>query len=303
MADGGSYGGMAQGNAFAAKWSDLEAQAGVVTNTPVHFFLDADARTSSGYYATASPMLPLAAGTVAQTRVDAGAQTSGERYDARLGFGAFDFRYVGGAAGARSTFDGGIIAPGFSGSYEFDAHWTLQLEGGESFALPTVLENFVSPADSSALVFDRNAMLAETLTYGDLRRFHASLTSLSERVTGLDPGTVHSFGVSAAWQIAPQLSLRAWILRDNDFTQPYEHIYRFGANPQPATVGSYWLTYDAGNVRVDALYRRDLLNYSADPHFDASVSAAISRELRLYGSTERIAGTRTFIFGIRTQTP
>ena len=302
-ADGGGYEGTTPSLDYYAKWSDVQAQAGVTTTTPIQFFADAGVRASSGYYWTSAASLPLTAGTVAQTRVDMGAQTAGDRYSARLGFGAFDLRYAGGSAGARSVLDGGMIAPSFAGSYAFDAHWTLEVQAAESFALPTILEAFVYPAETSRLTFDRNLLFAQTLSYGDLRRFRAAVTTLSERVSGLDNGTIHSAGISASWQIAPALSLRAWMLRDNDFTQPYEAVYRFGARPRPSTVGSYWLTYESAGVRIDALYRRDLLDYGADPHFDASVSAPISRSLRIFGATERRAGIRTVTLGLRAQTP
>lgn len=302
-ADGGGYDGAAQNIDYSAKWSDVQMQAGVTTNARVQFFSDASVRASSGYYRTSTAALPLTAGTIAQTHVDFGAQTAGDRYSLRAGAGAFDLRYAGGAGGARSTLDGGIVLPSFFGSYAFDPHWTLQVQAGESFALPTILEAFVYPPDSFALAFDRNMLLTGTLGYGDLRRFRASLTTMSERVTGLDSGTIHSSGISVAWQIAPALSLRAWLMHENDQTQPYEPIYRFGVRPQPATVGSYWLTYETTGLRIDAIYRRDLLDYQVDPHFDASISAPLSSGVRLFGSTERRAGTRLVTVGLRTQIP
>jgi len=303
IADGGGYDGATPSLDYYAKWSDVQAQAGVTTTAPIQFFLDGGARASSGYYWTTGTSLPLTAGTVAQTRVDVGAQTSGERYSARLGLGAFDLRYAGGSAGARSVLDGGMIAPSFSGSYAFDAHWKIDVQASESFALPTMLEAFVYPPEGPGLNFDRNLLFAQTLSYGDLRRFRAAVTTLSERVSGLDTGTIHSAGVSAQWQVAPALSLRAWLLRDNDFTEPSETLYRFGARPRPSTVGSYWLTYESAGLRIDALYRRDLLDYGADPHFDASISAPISSGLRIFGATERRAGARTFTIGLRALAP
>ncbi|HET9096391.1 MAG TPA: carboxypeptidase-like regulatory domain-containing protein [Candidatus Baltobacteraceae bacterium] len=302
VADGGGYDGADRRLAYSAKWSDVQAQAGVATNARIQFFTDAGARTSSGSYAAGAP-ISRTSGIITQARIDMGARTAGDRYSARIGVGAFDFAYSGGAAGAHTSLTGGMLAPGFAGTYAFDPHWSLQLHAGESFALPTILEAFVYPQDTPELEIDRNALLIETLNYGDLRRFRAAATVMSERVTGLDRGTIHSAGVSAEWQIAPTLSLRAWLLRENDFTRPYEPVYRFGAQARPATVGSYWLTYESAGLRIDAIYRRDLLDYAVDPHFDASISAPVGGGLRIFAATQRRAGTRGLAIGLRMDAP
>lgn len=302
LADGGYYDGAAPSVNYSAKWSDVQAQAGVATTTRIQFFTDAGVRASAGEY-TSSGAIGTAAGIITQTRVSAGAQTAGAGYSARIGVGGFDLAYSGGSAGARNALVAGMLAPGFSGSYALDPHWTLQVQAGESFALPTILEEFVYPPETQAIDFDRNSALIGTLAYGDLRRFRAEVTTLSERVSGLDEGTIHSAGISASWQIAPALSLRAWLMRVNDTTQPIEPVYRFGARPRPATVGSYWLTYESAGLRVDAIYRRDLLDYQPDPHLDVSISAPLTSALRVFAQTERLAGTRGVTIGLRAESP
>lgn len=302
LADGGHYDGAAPSLDYSAKWTDVQAQTGIATNTRIQFFTDVAVRGSSGEYTT-SGAIPPTAGTIAQTRIDMGAQTFGNGYSARLGVGAFDLAYSGGSAGARNTLVAGMLAPGFSGTYAFNPHWSLQLQAGESFALPTVLEEFVYPIEGPSIDFDRSTTAIGTLGYADLRRFRAAVTTLSERVTGLDQGTIHSTGISAAWQLAPAITLRAWLLHANDTTRPYEPVYRFGARPQPATVGSYWLTYESAGLRLDAIYRRDLLDYNIDPHFDASVSAPVTDSLRFFAQTERRAGARGVTIGLRVESP
>ena len=302
-AAGGGYDGELPAISYNAKWSDLQLQGGVTTSSRIQFFAGASARTSAGRYWTSSMTLPLTAGVVTQTRVDAGLQTSGERYAVRLGAGAFALHYSGGFSGKREALDGGLVTPSFFVSYAFDPHWTWEVQAGESFALPTVLEAFVYPPEAMGLTLDRNLLLMQTLRYGDLRRFRAEFTAMTERVSGLDNGTINSIGVSGEWQVAPAISLRAWLLHENDRTQPYEAVYRFGARPQPASVGSYWLTYETAGMRIDAIYRRDLLDYRADPHFDASVSAPLWSGTRIFGATERRAGTRSVTAGLRFESP
>lgn len=301
--NGGSYAGTSPSLLYSARWSDVQAQAGVTTNTPVQFFANAGVRASSGYYSTSNYQLQLTAGAISQTRIDAGLQTSGDRYDLRLGAGGYDFFYSGGSDGAKTSMTGGVIVPGFTGSYELDPHWTLEVQAGGSFTLPTVAEAFVEQNHGPGLPFDRNRFVSPELTYGDLHRFRASLVYAAEGVSGLDNGTVHSEGVSAAWQFAPAFSVRAWLMHSDIQTLAYDSVFRFGANPQPATVGAYWITYESAGLRVDTIYRRDLLDYRIDPHFDAALSVPVARRFRAFASTERYAGTRSFIFGFRLQTP
>jgi hypothetical protein len=90
----------------------------------------------------------------------------------------------------------------------------------------------------------------------------------------------------------------------NDTTRSDYPLYRFAHTPLPATIGSAWLTYDVPNgVRVDAIYRRDLTDYRADPHFDASLSAPLTSSLRWFAATERRRGERYVSAGVRWDVP
>jgi hypothetical protein len=61
------------------------------------------------------------------------------------------------------------------------------------------------------------------------------------------------------------------------------------------TEGAAWLTYDAaGNLRIDAIYRRDLLDGAPFNHLDGDVSGPVSGRLRWYaGIEDRLR--RTFV--------
>jgi len=85
---------------------------------------------------------------------------------------------------------------------------------------------------------------------------------------------VRALGFSLAWQAAPAISLRAWTLYFNDRTQPYEALVRFGRPVQSGTPGSLWLTYEnPSGLRLDGIYRADLLDALPNRHVDASLSA------------------------------
>lgn len=282
------------------RWSDLGLNAGWHSKGTVQPFADAGYSLSSGYYDTSSAYVPDVAGIVTQTRADAGLRFTSDRASVTAGAGAFDVAYNGGASGARTPLHAQIVLPSFDASYAFSAHWSLDAQAAGTFRLPSLLEAYGYEPEAGALDVDRVSAAQATLTYGDLRRVRLCATYAAQRVSVLDSGVVHAAGVCAAWQIAPRLALRAWYLHFNDTTRAEEPVLRFGPDPQPASVGSAWLTYELpGGMRVDAIYRRDLIGYVPDPHFDASLSAPLSESVRWFAATERRNGVRYVTAGLR----
>lgn len=285
-------------------WGDLSAQAGVSTSTPIRLFANIGARESSAYYDASALGVARVAGTVAQTQATIGVQRSGGRYSYEAGMSAFSIGYAGGILGVSHPMSATLLTPSLSGSYAFDSHWSYALSAGEAFRLPSLLEAYANGKAGPDLSLDQYGSLVQTLSYTDSQRFRASFFAMSERVSNLDEGTVHSEGMQAEWQIAPALSLRAWTMHVNDDTQPEYPIVRFGHTPQPATVGSVWLTYDmAGGMRIDAIYRRDLIDYAPDGHFDTAVSGPVNGALRWFASSERLHRSRSFAAGLKIDVP
>lgn len=305
VADRSGYGiTTAAGTPVEGFWGDVSAQGGVSTSTPITLFANIGARESTAYYDASSLGVARIAGTVAQTQATIGAQRSGERYSYEAGMSAFSIGYTGGSLGVSHPMSATLITPSLSGSYALDAHWSYAISAGEAFRLPSLLEAYANGKTQPDLSFDQYGSIVQTLSYTDSGRFRASAFALTERVSNLDEGTVHSEGVQAAWQIAPALSLRAWTMHVNDNTRPEYPIVRFGHAPQPATVGSMWLTYDvAGGMRIDAIYRNDLIDYAPDRHFDASVSGPVNSALRWFASSERVDGNRYFAAGLKIDVP
>jgi hypothetical protein len=62
------------------------------------------------------------------------------------------------------------------------------------------------------------------------------------------------------------------------------------------TVNAFWLTYDAtpGGLRLDAIYRQDLLDGAPFYHVDGDLSGPIANRLRWYAGVEDRA-RRTFL--------
>jgi hypothetical protein len=63
--------------------------------------------------------------------------------------------------------------------------------------------------------------------------------------------------------------------------------YAYDGSTTP-TVNAFWLTYDAtpGGLRLDAIYRRDLLDGAPFYHVDGDLSGPIADRLRWYAGVE-----------------
>ena len=102
------------------------------------------------------------------------------------------------------------------------------------------------------------------------------------------------------WQVAPDFSLRGWLLHFDDASAPYAPVFRYGAPPVPATPASLWASYDNPDaLHVDAIWRRDLLDYRVQTHVDVSVSGPLSNRFRWFIGSERRGGEQFLSAGIR----
>lgn len=288
---------------LSAQWSDLVGDLNVTTQTPVQIFGDFGVRLSSGLYDADAFRLHIA-GNVSQTHMDAGAEAHGDRFDARASVGAYAIAYNGGTGGKALPMQSQALVPSLYGSYDLSPQWNLAIYIGSSFRLPTLLEAYGTRPAESDLHIDRYAQFTQTLSYTDLKRITISVTAMSENLSSLDAGTIHSAGASVAWQIAPELTLRAWTLWFNDRTQPYETVLRFGRAPQSGTPGSVWLTYESpGGFRADAIYRSDFLDASPQRHLDGSISGPVAGGLRWFVGSEKRQDARTLDAGITFEQP
>jgi len=79
--------------------------------------------------------------------------------------------------------------------------------------------------------------------------------------------------------------------------------YLTGSEPyggaEPST-GALWATYENGNaVRIDAIYRRDLLDGAPFFHVDGDVSGPVTHTLRWFVTTEDRLRVRYLDAGLR----
>jgi len=285
IADRGTYAYEPHVATSSSEWSDLDVSVGARAHTVVAPFLLIEARSSSGSNeAGPFPNLSMAA-TLQQLRGVAGVDISQPGYDAEFTLGTDDARFINGyRSGYANETSGSASSPSASGSLDIKLapQWTLQAGANRG----TVLQSFFGYIGNNGLTpVDAVSLDEATLNFDDRQRVRASLTTLASR--DQYGNATSSAGASVGWQIAPALSVRAWLMQARSTAQ------------QPQTVGSAWLTYQTSGLRIDAIWQRDLLDQLPDAHLDASIGGALGHGVAWFVASERLQNVRATTVGIR----
>jgi hypothetical protein len=297
--DRGTYEAASQGLPLRTDWSDTGAAVTVRSNATVAPFATFGVRSSTGFYDAEQFGIARFGATLGQAQATAGVHASGSWYDVLAAFGADDASYTGGVYGLNFPKSAQTTAPLLRIRVNPNDRWSLTASTSGGFLLPTLLTRYSVEPPYNVVYVDRDVTHEATVEYTDGARVRFALTGLQRYVKGMDNGRVGSIGASVAWQVAPEISLRASVLRSTPSFTSHQGV-RFGARPLPATTGSIWLTYDLTNaLRFDGIWRQDLLDYRPDAHLDASVSAPLARNLRWFVGSERRLGVRYTDVGLR----
>lgn len=271
-------------------WSDAQFAAGARTTGTVQFFADASDRLSTGIFDAQAIGAPRIAGTLAQNRLDAGVSTGNALYDVTAGAGLFGFSYTGGSSGLSAPSTGHLVTPSLQLDLLPNAGWSARFEASDSFYLPNLWQQYAFEGYQTP-TYDRASLYSGQLTYTDQSRVSVSYEEAWQFVRGFTNGQVTSSGVALTWQIAPALSLRSWTMVASDTSVPSGQTPYFENGVQPS-VGDVWLTYQNGSaLRVDAIYRKDVLDAAPFYHFDGDVSGPIGGAIRWYAGVENRIGT------------
>jgi hypothetical protein len=294
VTDRGDYSWSSDEYPISTAWSDSSFNAGIHSNGAVVEFADVGVRSSSGFdNLQALEYGPRVGATLAQTHADAGLVATSSDLDVTAAVGAFWFDYGGGTDGTSAPARTALAVPSLRAQLFPNAKWSLDLQESGSFTLPTFAQQYLYYYGQPELVqLQRNALQAAILSYTDDSRVRFAVEQALEDVSGAYAGKISSVGVSAIWQVAPAISLRAWTMHVSDSTQPFDTVPYDDAAP---TVEALWLTYDNDDaVRADAIYRRDLLDGLPFYHVDGAISGPIASRLRWYaGAEDRMR--RTFV--------
>jgi len=297
--DRGAYDAASQGFPLRAEWSDAGASATVRSDAAVAPFATFGVRSSTGYYDAERFGIARFGATLAQAQMSGGVHASGAWYDVVAAFGAYDASYAGGVYGLDFRQGAQMTAPLLRVRVDPDGRWSLTASTSGGFVLPTLLARYSIEPPYGVVYVDRDVTHEATVEYTDGARLRIAVTGLQRYVRGMDTGRVGSMGASVAWQLAPEISVRASYLRSSPSFSSHQGV-RFGARPLPATTGSVWLTYDLTDaLRFDAIWRQDLVDYRPDAHLDASISAPLAHDLRWFVGSERRLGVRYTDVGLR----
>jgi hypothetical protein len=299
VADRGGYTAAEGGLPVSDVWSDSNVTAGVRTRGPVVAFADVSDRLSTGIYDALAYETPRIGGTLTQDRFDAGVEAGTSTVDVTAGIGLFGVDYTGGTSGISVPSSGHLATPSLLVRLFPNSKWSADLDASGSFTLPTLWQQYWFNGGYEGLIYDRNSLYSATLSYTDESRLRISVESASQRVTGFTNGIVTSEGLSVSWQIAPAIALRAWTMHVGDTTTPTFAIPEYQAGT-PSNVDAIWLTYDNGAaLRIDAIYRHDVLDRQPFDHVDADVSGPITDRLRWYAGVEDRQRTNVLDVGVR----
>lgn len=199
--------------------------------------------------------------------------------------------------GSDGGIAGGAPAASFVGSLADDvrlgAHWSAHAGIDSNLRIPTFSELAgAAPADIGG---DRSLLFEQFVTYEDLRGVRVTGMAYTQHASGSVDGSTNGVGLDTAWQIAPQLTLRGWLLRANqsalpvvDPNAPYSPLTPAGSAGS-LTRQLVWLTYGTG-VRVDALLRGSGLEGDVRIPFGSAYAFALG--------SATYNGRRTMTFGI-----
>ncbi len=262
-------------------WSNVDAILGVRSHAVVAPFAQIEWRQSNGWLWTPS-VAPYVAGTTSQKRAYAGVDAELPWYSARVVYGLDAVNFV----QAYPTQPAASVA-GHDAAATLDLHplsgWNLTASTSSGYLLQTVLGYYESSEQGYSPI-DQQSTDELDLAYSDVSRLRIGLTSFSTRTaSGIDD---HSAGVESAWQVAPDVSVRAWWLDVHPHT---------GA---PQTVGSAWLQMNSGAIRFDLIWRRDLLDLAGNEHLDGSISGPLGARTRWFMRSEEFARIRSTDVGI-----
>jgi len=283
----------AYGQEEATNASALDARIRIERPAWLTFAYGGFVRRANAGYGDASGAQPSAAYDAESAYLEA-AHDGAVGFSAGLGLQHSDLRED--ASGTRSGET--VALPSLSASAGLGPE--LSLRAGVSSALRAPLPYELSQYSTAPYVLERSAVEETGLAFDDRRRFQAGVTLFAERETGFTQQHLHGVGVSAAWQIAPRLSLRAWTLHDalDDDEQ--------SLTDQPEDIGSSlsravaWLSYEApGGLRFDALARGARDGSERESDIDADVLVPVRPGIALTAGSERERGRRRSYLGLR----
>lgn len=285
--DRGTYGYPSARFPADATWSDTGVSAGVVSHAVVAPFALFDSRLTAGTYYSNLTRPDSAEGSLRVSRATAGLKIRQRAFDAVAAYGSVNGVY-------RGLTVKPVDADANDAVFSFDLHpderWSLHASTSAGYTFQTLIGIYDPAAFGYPQPVERSSTNEATLTFTDSSRVRVSVTSLAWR--GRSGAATSSAGASVAWQVAPKIAVRTWLMRAQT---------RSAGVPASALVGSTWFTYDnAGAFRADVIWGRDLVDWNMRGHVDGTISGRLNASAHWFAGTAVRKGHRSYSLGLQT---
>jgi hypothetical protein len=239
------------------------------------------------------------AGRVAHDLAYVEASAGGERNFVDLGASVSEISAVRNLGAGDARADAQAVLVSSSAQTALGRWFSLHGDASTSLRVPTLGEASAQPSAPNVLDLERGASTQIGLDYQDWRRVRLGTVLFHEDLSGFGDRDTVGLGFSAAWQIAPLLTLRAWTLH-NDVTQYGTATIYSLLGPGDVGRSVLWTTYENGpGLRLDAIVHRDVYQSRAITNIDCDVLVPLVARVQLSAGTYREGGLRRTSLGVQ----
>jgi hypothetical protein len=199
-------------------------------------------------------------------------------------------------AGAPFAGDQSALLPSLQGHLSLGGPFSLRAGVSTSLNVPTLLYSYADVPPQGSLVIERGKLQEAGLDYDAGGRLRVETVAFREDLRNIDDQRLVGIGASIVWQVAPDLSLRAWSLRDSPLG--------FENNEAPIVSPTLsravlWATYESpSGIRFDAIAHRDV-NSQQVTELDGDALLPIWPRVSLDLGTFRRSDGRRYSVGLR----
>lgn len=194
--------------------------------------------------------------------------------------------------------DNMALLPSLQGHLTLGGPFTLRASVSTSLNVSPTLDSYFTLPPEGALNVERGKLQEAGLDYDSGGRLRVETVVFREDLRNVDDQRLDGVGASVVWQVAPDVSLRAWSLRDSPLA--FDSDEPADASPELSRQ-VLWATYEAqSGVRFDLIAHRDVAPERVT-ELDGDALFPIWRRTSLDLGTFRRQDGRRYSVGLRFQ--
>jgi len=165
----------------------------------------------------------------------------------------------------------------------------------ESLRVPSLLEALAAPVRPTSRALERGQLTEAAFGFNG-NRLRAESLVFQQFLHGIGDYRLRGAGLSAVWQAAPQLSVRAWTLHD----APFDYV--LPSSPQRNVERQiFWATYAPGTgIRFDAIAHREAGSGGVATGIDGDVWLQLQGQVALELGTSATTARKYYV-GLRAK--